>query len=127
MAPEQVDGDLIELDLAAMDALFAKIHDAEMSDEQFAASQIARNVPAIGRGRELRHHQRSKYRRSVLRELVQWWVGIQQQQGRDLPEVHRRFFYRFGIDIGTAFTLPADDTDKLINKIKLNFSEDLTL
>jgi hypothetical protein len=48
-----------------------------------------------------------------------------QPEGRELAEKHRRFFHRFGTDIGTAFTLNANDTDALIATIQRRFSEDM--
>lgn len=123
-SPEQVEGDLIELDVAALSALFDKMHAAEMSDEDYQRGQITRKIPQIGRGVDLKRHQSAKYRRGVLKELVAWWVGA--QPGREMSEIHKRFFYRFGIDIGTAFTLSAKDTDILLDKIKNRFSEDMT-
>lgn len=123
-APEQVDGDLQELDVEAMAALFEKMQRADMSDEEFELDMFNRNVPAIGRGKELRRHQAAKYRREVLRNLVGWWVGM--QDSRPINEVHRRFYHRFGVDIGTAFTLNAKDTDALAERIKKSFTKDLT-
>lgn len=121
--PEQVEGDLFELDVAALSALFAKMHAADMPDEDYQRDQIARNLPPISRGADLKRHRASRYRRGVLQELVGWWVGA--QQGREMSEIHRRFFYRFGIDIGLAFTLSAKETDALIDTIKNRFTEDL--
>jgi len=122
-SPEQVEGDLIELDVAALSALFDKMHAADMEDGDYQRGQIARKIPQIGRGVDLKRHQAAKYRRGVLRELVAWWVGA--QTGREMSEVHKRFFYRFGIDIGTAFTLSAKETDILIDTIKTRFTEDM--
>lgn len=121
--PEQVEGDLFDLDVDGMAALFERMRRADMSDEEFARGQIARHVPPIGRGAELKRHREAKYRRQVLRELVAWWVGC--QAGRELREIHKRFYFRFGVDIGTAFTLNAADTDALIVKIQQRFSEDM--
>lgn len=123
-APKFVDGDLFALDMAAMDAIFEAQQKAEMTADEFALDQIARNVPAIGRPREARAHAAAKHRRGVLRELVGWWIGMQ-PPGRDLREKHRRFYHRFGVDIGTAFTLNAADTDKLAAVIARRFTEDL--
>lgn len=123
--PEQVEGDLRELDVEAMAALFAQMNQAEMSDEDYATGQVSRNIPPIGRPADLKRHQAAKYRRKVLRELVGWWVGMQ-PAGRSMNEKHRRFFHRFGVDIGTAFTLDANATDELMNKIQLKFSKDMT-
>ena len=124
-APEQVDGDLMELDVDAMAHMLQAMRKADMPDDEYVASQIARNMPAIGRGKDLRRHRGDKYRREVLRNLVGWWVGMQ-PDGRDMAEIHRRFFHRFGVDIATAFTLKAKDTDALIERIQLKFNEDLS-
>lgn len=123
--PEQVDGDLMELDVEGMVALFKTIDRADMPDEEYAVDQIRRNIPKIGRGADMKRHRENKYRRQVLRELVAWWVGLQ-PEGRPLAEKHRRFFHRFGVDIGTAFTLKAKETDALIERITQYFSEDMT-
>ena len=122
--PEQVDGDLMELDVEGMAALFAKINNAGMSDEEFGLDMIARNVPRIGRSVQMRSHQAAIYRRSVLHELVAWWIGMQ-PAGRGLDEKHRRFYHRFGVDIGTAFALNAKDTDALVECIQQRFTEDM--
>ena len=123
-SPEQVDGDLQELDVEALAALFAAIDRADMSDDEYAADQLARHIPAVGRGADMKRHRAGKYRRAILRELVAWWVGSQ-PDGRTLSEKHRRFFHRFGTDIGTAFTLNAADTDALIGRITDRYSEDM--
>lgn len=123
-APEHVDGDLMELDVDGMAAMFEAMRKADMPDDEYAAGQFARNMPVIGRGADLKRHQAAKYRRSVLHELVAWWVGLQ-PEGRLLSEKHRRFFHRFGTDIGTAFTLSARDTDALIERIQQRFNEDI--
>lgn len=122
--PEQVDGDLVELDVEGMARLFAAIRRADMDDDAYQRYQLARNIPPVGRGADLKRHQAAKYRRQVLKELVAWWVGMQPAD-RPLSEKHRRFYHRFGVDIGTALTLNAKDTDALIDTIKRRFAEDM--
>lgn len=121
--PEQVDGDLYDLDVEGMAALFAKMRAADMPAEQYALDQIARNLPPIARSADLKRHEAAKYRRQVLRELIAWWIGC--QPGRDIREIYKRFYFRFGVDIATAHTLNANDTDALIERIKLKFGEDI--
>lgn len=123
-SPEQVDGDLIELDVEAMAELFERMRRADMPADEYALDQARRGIPAIGRPRDMKRHMAGVHRREVLRNLVGWWVGM--QTGRELSEVHRRFYHRFGVDIGTAFTLNAKETDGLIDRIKQRFKEDLT-
>lgn len=121
--PEQVDGDLAELDVEAMAQLFEKMRIADCSDDDYQRSPEYQRLHPLGKPRALKRHRDAKYRRQVLRELVGWWVGS--QPGRDLAEVHRRFYYRFGRDIGSAFTLDAKETDKLIASISSGFSLDM--
>ena len=128
-SPEQVDGDLVELDVEALAALFDKMRAADMPDDEYAASLWVPNsagkiVPPEYHNKQIRRHQAAKYRREVLRNLVGWWVGMQ-PKGRRMSEVHRRFFHRFNVDIATAFTLSEKDTNNLIDTITQRFSEDL--
>lgn len=124
-SPEQVDGDLTELDVAGMAALLERIQRADMSDSEYQLDQLQRNMPAVGRGADLRRHQAGRHRRAVLRELLAWWCGMQQHRGK--AEVYRRFYHRFGVDMGSALTLNATDTDALIERIRGKFAEDVTV
>jgi DNA repair protein RadD len=123
-SPGQVDGDLFELDVAALQALFKKIDAANLSDADYQRDQIARNIPEIGRSQDLKRYQAAKYRRLVLENLIGWWVGSQ-PKSRELAEIQRRFYARMGIDMATAKTLNAKDTDALIKKLEINFTKDL--
>lgn len=123
-APSQVAGDLQEMDPEALRALFAAVDRADMSDEDYTLDQIRRGIPPIGRPADLRRHQTTRHRRRILRELIAWWVGAQEGR-RDLGEIHRRFYHRFGIDIASAFLLKADETGALIGVVQERFEDDL--
>jgi DNA repair protein RadD len=122
--PEHVDGDLSELDTDAMAALFDKMNKANMPDEEYQQSQIQRRIPPIGRNQDLKRFREAKARREVLRHQVGWWVGAQEQAGRSMPEIHKRFYLRFGVDIVTAFSLNANETQALLDKITAKFALD---
>lgn len=122
--PEQVDGELGELDVEAMNALFDRYRQANKSPEEYAREQIARGIPAIGRGPDMRRHQAALHRRDVLKELVAWWWGCQPAD-RAEGEKQRRFFHRFGVDVMTAFTLNEAETDSLIVRISAKFALDV--
>lgn len=123
--PEQVNGDLVELDTAAMDALFSRIAAANKSVEDYRSELFARNIPTIGHPRMIKKHKATLYRRGVLEQQVKWWVGVQQQLGRTMSEIYRRFYCRFGVDMGTALALDQQTTDALIERIKTQFTEDI--
>ena len=123
-APEKVDGVLVDLDLEAYDALFAKFRAANLSREDYAVTQIQRGIPPIGRGADMRRHSAALTRRGVLEHLVGWWWGSQPADRTD-AEKQSRFYHRFGYDLLTAFTLSAEDTDALISLIQSRFHLDL--
>lgn len=125
-SPSAVDGDLYELDMDAMNALFAEYERANKPPEDYAREQIARGIPAIGRPADARRHREALQRRKVLRELMAWWWGCQ-PAGRDEQEKQRRFYHRFGVDVMTAYTLSAEETDALIAKIESGFHLDVTV
>lgn len=123
--PEQVDGDLQELDLDALATLSGARAEANMPDSDYRAEMVRRGIPEIGRPAELRRHRARKYRRKVLRTLMAWWAEAQPSD-RDKGEKYRRFFLRFGVDVSTAFTLSEADTDSLINQVTRGFQHDIT-
>ena len=62
--------------------------------------------------------------RQVLKELIGWWIGCQ-PAGREMGEKHRRFYHRFGVDVGTALTLNGADTDALFATVTEGFTHDM--
>jgi len=122
--PDQVDGDLFELDVAALNELYAAYAARNMTDEEYDGDLISRNVPAVGRGAARKRHRTARHRTAVLKELIGWWVGMQ-PAGRDLAEKQRRFYHRFRVDMATAMSLDANDTDALIATIGRRFNEDM--
>ena len=120
---EVVKGDLVALDMKAMAALMADVNKANMREDDFRKDLVKKGVPQIGHNRCVKAHNKALWRRDVLKEVVAWWVGA--QPGRDMREIHRRFYERFGIDIATAYTLDAKKTDALINRITERFTDDL--
>jgi superfamily II DNA or RNA helicase len=122
-APDQVDGDLLELDQDALAAVFARMAAAEQDDETYQRGQIARYMPAVGRPADMKRHRTARYRRGVLRHLLGWWFGMQPE--RSMSEKYRRFYFRFGVDVATALTLNAKETDGLCDRIAERFMEDM--
>lgn len=120
---EQVDGDLFELDADALAAVFDKVKRANMSGDEYKAELRRKGCPVIGIPRNVKMHNEVLHKRKVLYHLMSWWIGS--QNGRDLSEIYRRFFHRFGIDAATAFTLNRSETEELISRIAERYQEDL--
>ena len=127
--PKHVDGDLMELDVDAMAALFAEREQANLSEADYAVELHKPNangkiIPPKFHGQAIRRHQGTMYRRKVLHNLLGWWIGLQPVD-RDLGEKYRRFYLRYGIDMSTAFTLNQNDTDALIERVARSFHHDI--
>lgn len=116
-APEFVDGDLCELDPGVLRIMRGEIDRIEAAPvfPRGAADQI---VGAIKRT-----HWERQQAQAALKSSIELWGGWQSHQGRSMREGHRAFFFKFGIDVGTARTLGKREADELCARI----AEDLAL
>lgn len=105
--PTDVDGDLVELDPAALAVLRGEI---ARVDGPFRPPAMLDAVAARAAGNNWLARQQAQ---APLRAAIALWAGWQRGQGRDDREVYRRFFFRFGTDVATAQTLGTRDAEAL--------------
>jgi len=108
--PEQVDGDLIELDPAVLAEMRGEI---ERVSSKVDVSKL-RGLEKI----KAESHNAKVDALDTLKSTIALWAGVERDAGRTDSEIHRRFFFRFGTDIGTAQTLSKADADALREKIE---------
>lgn len=110
-APEQVDGDLMELDpgvLAALRGEIARIDGVSRIPEGLNGP-AARNV-----------HNQHLYRQQAqapLRGYMNHWGWWRESAGDTARTMQRRFFFDFGVDVATAHTLGKRDAEDLTARI----------
>lgn len=111
-SPEQVDGDLHELDAAAIAKLLG---DIEAADELPNTSWMTAPMKAgaMGNYRKRREMQRE------LRDTMALWAGMRTAEGDELRVIYRRFFLTFGVDTMTAQALGVPEARALRDKILL--------
>jgi superfamily II DNA or RNA helicase len=105
-SPEQVEGDLFELDPAVL---------AQLRGEISRIDDIARIPSGLPLPAELAIKKRHKARQEAqyeLRQSIAQWAGYHHPRLAD-SEIYRLFFYTFGTDILTAQTLNTADAEKL--------------
>lgn len=110
-APEFVDGDLTELDaetLAALRGEIARI-DGDPVIPYGAAPEVA--------GAVRRRHWERREGQKALRNVIAWWAGLENAQGRGESESYRRFYHRFGVDVANAQTLNAKEAAELAGRV----------
>lgn len=136
--PEQVDGDLIELDPAALAAMRGEVEKVDVSLEDFRAALkdkevyraelAAKHVPPIGQmahvkrfvvkqEAEIVEHTTTQEAQEALRGSIAWWAGYQRAAGRSDSESYRRFYFKFGTDVLTAQTLKSASAIELAGRV----------
>ena len=103
--PEQVDGDLIELDPAALAAMRGDIDKVDMDPEAYRHELAKKYVPLVGQLAGVKRHVANQEAQKLLRALISLWAGHQRAMGRGDSESYRLFYFKFGMDVMTAQAL----------------------
>lgn len=115
--PEQVDGDLTELSPEVLAKMRGEI------DRVMGPPLIPGGMPTAAQyGLAKTWNERLKVQEK-LRHAIALWGGWQQHQGRDTREAMKRFFFRFGLDTGTAATLGSPEALALLDKVQVDLDE----
>ena len=100
---EFVDGDLFELDQATLAAMRGEVAEVDTHTDDIL-NRYAHLGYIIAKGHANRHGERQTAQ-TLLREAMGWWGAWQTSLGRSEAEAHRRFFYKFKIDVLSAQSL----------------------
>jgi superfamily II DNA or RNA helicase len=109
---EQVDGDLIELDADTLAVMLGAI------DKVNGGVIIPYHASPIVEGAIRKNHRERQAAQAVLRKTMVRWAGA--QGDRDISELYRLFYFKFGVDTLTAQTLGAREAGELDDKIARN-------
>lgn len=112
-SPQQVEGDLAELDPAVLAALRGAIDMADMSTEQFREYLAGRHVPEIGQLAQVKLHHARQLAQTELRNAMDLWAGQRHAAGASDAEIQREFWHAFGIDVLSAMALNRADAEAL--------------
>lgn len=107
-APEQVDGDLVELDEATLARMRGEIDRIDGAPPALVSlgSHVAKAA--------FRDHRDRFAAQQLLRAAIALWGGhMGATRGWDTRQQQRGFFYRFATDVGSAQTLNAAQADAL--------------
>lgn len=110
--PEEVDGDLHELDERTLAALRGE------ADRIMLPPQIPQHLDHVAAMALRKRHTERQQAQGRLAEAMAWWGGWQNAQGRDDREAFKRFYFAFGVDAATARTLNRADADALAAQVE---------
>lgn len=109
--PEQVDGDLIELDadvLKTMRAAIARID---------GPARVPQDVLPHVKASIVRTHNDRAAAQQALRKAMALWGGWRSHMGESEREAQKRFFFTFSMDVMTAQSLGASDANLLTLRV----------
>lgn len=116
--PKHVDGDLGEMDPATLAALRGEMAFANRTLDEERARLTATGLHHAGVMGNVAGHANTLAARAGLRAVMADWGGLWHARGEPDSVIQRRFFHAFGIDVGTAQTLPRRETDALAERIR---------
>lgn len=121
-SPAMVEGDMVALDPAVLQALRGEVEDAVMSVDDYRMKLAATGLPQRFISHNVKSHYAKMQGQESLRAVMEWWGGIQLTKGLGDREMQRLFFMRFDVDVLTAQTLPPDAAATLLEKIAVDFT-----
>jgi superfamily II DNA or RNA helicase len=117
--PEFVEGDLTELDPATLAIMRGEIERID------GPPLVPGHLDAIARKRLENVWRDRQQAQHDLRHTIALWAGVWRDNGASDAEIYRRFFFRFGTDIGTAQTLNRADAEALKQRIEGTWTTDV--
>jgi len=118
--PEQVDGDLIELDPSVLAQMRGEAINAVRSPAVVASELRQRHSPEIGIKAGAKRQRELLEAQQVLRHSVAWWCGVLRSKGTSDQEIYRRFYHKFKTDVLTAQTFKPADAMRLADQIVID-------
>ncbi len=109
--PEQVDGDLAELDPKSLKQITTEIN---RINSPFYSSHLT----GVARAGAQNKHRERQQAGDELREVIAVWAGRYRAQGETDQTICKRFFYRFSVDVLSCQTKTAREMRELSERIR---------
>jgi len=114
--PEQVEGDLFELDPEVLARMRGDIRKVDKPDEVAHGMRKGGTPEYIVKAFSKKAIDRCEAQ-AALRGAMDWWAAWQRQKGKSDRESYRLFWHAFGVDVYTAQTLGKPEALKLADKV----------
>lgn len=111
--PEFVDGDLTELDPSVLAQMRGEIDRIDAPAESVGKRLEAAGAPPAAVGGAIKNHRERQEAQQGLRGCIRWWA----RNHTDIKRSYREFYFKFGIDVGTAQTLGKREALELAERI----------
>jgi superfamily II DNA or RNA helicase len=126
-SPEQVDGDLIELDADVLARMRGEIEKVDMDPNLYRVALAEKYVPKIGQLAHVKRHVIRQENQKVLRNTMALWGGYERADGKSDSEIYKTFYFTFGVDMMTAQTLKTTEALELNERINNQLTKRFTM
>jgi superfamily II DNA or RNA helicase len=116
-SPKAVDGDLVELTPEVLDMLYGPVDKVDIPVEALLAKMSYTNASQVVINSMAKNHVERQNIQKELRNIMMLWGGKQKNLGLSKREAHKKFLFRFNIDVVSATALGKPDALILISKI----------
>ena len=117
-APDQVAGDLVELDAETLAAMRCAEERVNRDPSEYAQELLRLGCPDIGIRGNVNRHKATQEAQARLRHAMDWWGGVHASEGLSERECYRLFYLTYGIDAASARVLTSKDADALCTRIR---------
>lgn len=108
--PTEVEGDLVQLDAAALAELYGAVRKVDEAPEALMRRMLHAGAPYGAAASARKNHTRRQGAQRSLRSLIAQYGAL---QGCESREGQKRFFYRYGLDVVSAQALGRPDAERL--------------
>ena len=115
--PEQVDGNLLELDPAVLAEMRGEIARIDEHPDVLRNRMTHAGAPGAAIGGAVKNHRNRQEAQTKLRDTIALWAGYQRAADRSDAESYKRFFWRYGVDVMGAQALGRAEAETLTGKI----------
>ena len=115
--PDEVDGDLVELDPAALAELREAAAKAMRSDDDTREHYTNQRIPPIAIAANVKRQRQTREAQELLRVRIAEVSGVWRAAGATDSVIYRRFYLKYGIDVATACALKAREAGELMEKL----------
>lgn len=115
--PEEVDGRLVDLDPESMARLQEAARQAVQDPAAYRQQLVDNYCPSVAIERNVRRHRQRVAYQEALRPAMDMYMRQRRVQGMSDTEAQQRFYYKFGVDMLSAQSLPLKETRILLERV----------
>ncbi len=115
--PEYVDGDLMELDAATIAIMLGAVAEVDLDKEAYRVQCAAKYMKPEWQQAAVKRHVATQEAQRVLRNDIMQWAAYGRDAGQPDHEIHKRFYFKFGIDIMSAQALREKEARELTTRV----------